>query len=186
MHSSPRFPARVLASAALSGTVSALVSAATLGVLSRLEGSAAVQPLNATSHWWHGDDAARRTSVDMSHTGVGFATHQASSVFWALLFETLRARGAGNDIGSIARDAAIVSATASAVDYGLVSRHLTPGWELVLPMRSVAAGFVAMALGLTLGGLLSRSLPQPDASDRRPRPAHAKQGNGHAYATSPL
>ncbi|MBP2238721.1 hypothetical protein J2Z31_005262 [Sinorhizobium kostiense] len=31
-------------------------------------------------------------------------------------------------------------------------KRLTPGWETVLPKRSVGAAFAAMALGLALGG----------------------------------
>lgn len=169
-----QFPTRILASATLSGTVAGVVSAAALAGLSVLQGTTAAQPLNATSHWWHGDRAADTDGFDLPHTGLGFATHHASSVFWALLFETLRARDGRSSLGPIVRDAALVSATASLVDYGIVSRRLSPGWELVLPARSVAAGFVALAAGLTLGGLLSRPLHQQTAdAGTRGRAHHA-------------
>jgi hypothetical protein len=42
--------------------------------------------LNSTSHWLHGDGAARET-IDIAHTSVGYATHHASAVFWARPFE---------------------------------------------------------------------------------------------------
>jgi len=37
---------------------------------------------------------------------------------------------------------------AAIVDYGLLPKNLTPGWEEPLPVRSVAGGFGGLALGL--------------------------------------
>jgi hypothetical protein len=148
-------PLRIILSALVSGSIASVVSAGTLAVLAITEGNAAARPINATSHWWHGNRASAVRDIDLAHTGVGYATHHASSVLWALLFETLRARGGKTDVLSIARDATIVSATAAAVDYRLMPRRLTPGWELVLSKSSVAAGLVALAAGLTVGGLIT-------------------------------
>lgn len=113
--------------------------------------------MNATSHWLHGDRAGRSGAADMQHTAVGYATHHASAVFWGFVFETLRARRQTHDAASIIGDAAIVSALAAVVDYGIVPKRITPGWETVLDNRSVAAGFVALAGGLALGGMLTNS-----------------------------
>jgi hypothetical protein len=52
--------------------------------------------------------------------------------------------------------AAGTAAIAGAVDYGLVPRRLSPGWEHALPPRGVAAGFAALGLGLALGALVTR------------------------------
>jgi hypothetical protein len=49
-----------------------------------------------------------------------------------------------------------MSAVAGVVDYGIVPRRLTPGWELALPPKSVAAVLAAMALGLAAGGILAQ------------------------------
>jgi hypothetical protein len=37
---------------------------------------------------------------------------------------------------------------AAVVDYGLVPKRFTPGWEDPLPIRSIAGGFAGLALGL--------------------------------------
>jgi hypothetical protein len=55
----------------------------------------------------------------------------------------------------IALSAAAVSALAAAVDYGITPKRFTPGWEEVLTKRSMADAYAAMALGLTIGGLLT-------------------------------
>lgn len=50
-----------------------------------------------------------------------------------------------------------MSATAALVDYGIVPRRLSPGWEGPLPPASVPGGFVGLFAGLVLGGLLNSS-----------------------------
>jgi hypothetical protein len=122
-----------------------------------VEGVAAVQPINATSHWLQGDDAGKVREIDGKHTGVGFLTHHSACVFWGALFETLRAAAPNAGASRIARDAVTVATIAAVVDYGLVPKKLTPGWEEPLPVRSVAGGFAGLALGLTLGGLVTRT-----------------------------
>jgi len=109
--------------------------------------------------------------VDVWHTGLGYATHHASSLLWAVLFEALRRRDRHTDAVSVARDATLVSAVAAVLDYGLIPRRLTPGWELVLSKRSVAAGLGAVAVGLTLGGLITRHM---NGHSHRPGNAHPR------------
>ena len=79
-------------------------------------------------------------------------------VFSGHLFETLRTASPQGGPARIARDATTVSAIAAIVDYGLVPKRLTPGWEEPLPIRSVAGGFAGLALGLALGGLVTAKL----------------------------
>jgi hypothetical protein len=55
---------------------------------------------------------------------------------------------------------AFVSAAAGATDYGLLRRRLRLGWEVFLPKLSGAAGFGALAVGLGLGGLITRQISQ--------------------------
>ena len=56
-----------------------------------------------------------------------------------------RRRSSRTDLGAVARDAAVAAATAAVVDYVFTPHRLTPGWELVLPPRSMALAYVAMA-----------------------------------------
>jgi hypothetical protein len=151
MHSLPA----LLRNALLSGTIASAVNGAVLALLARAEGASAVQPINATSHWLHGDDAGKVTDIDARHTGTGLATHHAACVFWAALFETIRSAAPDAGLSRIVRDAAAVSVVAAIVDYGIVPRRLTPGWEEPLPIRSVAGGFAGLALGLAIGGLVT-------------------------------
>ena len=141
--------------AVVSGTVASAVSAAVLALLAKLEGAAPVQPINATSHWRYGEDALKVTGINTRHTGTGLATHHAACVFWASLFESIRSAAPDRRSALIVRDAGAVSLIAAIVDYGLVPTRLTPGWEGPLPIRSVAGGFAALALGLTIGGLIT-------------------------------
>jgi hypothetical protein len=49
-----------------------------------------------------------------------------------------------------------MAAIAAAVDYGMVPKRLTPGWEDVLSKRSIAVTYVALAAGLALGALVNQ------------------------------
>lgn len=151
-------PSELLASALVTGTVAGVVSTAALAALAKAEGKRAAQPTNATSHWLHGENAGNHGRVDFAHTAIGFATHQASAVFWALPFEMWLASNPPRSAMELLRDAAVMSAIAAAVDYGITPKRLTPGWELTLSKRSVAGAFVSLSLGLAAGALVSRRL----------------------------
>lgn len=148
----------LLTNSAISGTIASAVSATVLGFLAKAEGATPVQPMNATSHWLHGEEAGQVKDIDAKHTPVGLATHQGACVFWATLFETLRSADPQAGPSTVARDAATVAMIAAVVDYGLVPKRLTPGWEEPLPIRSVAGGFAGLALGLAVGGLVTQRL----------------------------
>ena len=80
------------------------------------------------------------------------ATHHAATLFWAVLFERFIQLHPDRRGNRLLGEALIVSAVASAVDYGATPKRFTPGWELVLTKRSMAAVYGAMALGLAAGG----------------------------------
>lgn len=58
----------------------------------------------------------------------------------------------------LAAKAALVSGVAAFVDYGMMPKRLTPGWEHAVGGRGVVAGFAALALGLLAGALVTRRL----------------------------
>lgn len=144
--------------ALVSGAVAGLASAAALALLAKAEGKGALQPINATSHWLHGDQAAECDDFDAGHTLVGLATHYASTVFWALPFEFWRARRCQPSAGTLLRGACMTSAVAAAVDYGVTPKRLTPGWELALSKRSLVAAYGVLALGLAAGTKLAQAV----------------------------
>ena len=150
--------APLLASALTTGSVASVVSTAALAALAKMEGKRVAQPLNSTSHWLHGENAADVGAIDVSHTGVGFATHHASALFWALPFEMWLASHPPRSSLELGRDAAVMSAIAAIVDYGVTPRRLTPGWELTLSRKSMVGAFAGLALGLAAGALVSRRI----------------------------
>ena len=148
--------------ALVTGTCASVTSSVALALLARAEGRAAPQPVNSTSHWLHGEEAAAFTGLDLRHTGVGYATHHAATVFWAIVFERWAAARRPRGAVPMLRDALAMSAVAAAVDYLATPKRFTPGWEFVLSKRSMAAAYVAMAAGLAAGA----SITQPVGSAR--------------------
>ena len=142
---------RAMRRAAAPAAVASLTSIAALMALARAEGRGALQPLNATSHWLNGRGAARVASADMTHTGVGVATHVAATWFWAVLFERWTAARRSHAPAARLRDALLLSAFAAGVDYLATPKRFTPGWEFVLSKRAMAAVYAAMAVGLAAG-----------------------------------
>lgn len=138
-----------------SGTGAALASIATVMLLSRAETGSAWRGVNATSHFLVGPDDAVRDEVDVTHSATGIATNAAAAFFWAALFAVLRqTRGRSRPAGIIG-DASAIGLLAAIIDYLVVPKRLTPGWELALSKRSVAASLAAMAVGLAAGALTS-------------------------------
>ncbi len=150
--------------ALVSGAVASATSTVALALVARAEGKGALQPVNSTSHWLNGEQAASFRGADLAHTAVGYATHHAATVFWAVLFE--RWVGARRPVAALPlmQDALVMSAVAAAVDYGATPKRFTPGWEFVLSKRSMAIAYAAMAAGLAVGALVNRrinAVPQP-------------------------
>jgi hypothetical protein len=142
----------------LAGTGASLGAAIAAMLAARAEGEGALQPLNATSHWLHGDEAGEAEALDAEHTGVGVATHHVSAMFWAVPYALWLANEPDRTTGEILGGAAATAAVAATVDYGLVPRRLSPGWELAIGPRGIAGAFAGLALGLAGGALLSRAL----------------------------
>ncbi len=138
----------------LSGSLASITAALTLAAASKREGHRAAVPLNATSHWLHGDSAAAYCGVDWPHTGVGYATHNSATLMWAGVFEGLRQSSCRADLGAVARDAAIAATAAAIVDYTITPHRLTPRWELAVSKRSMALAYAAMAAGFVVSEFL--------------------------------
>lgn len=148
---------KLLLSTLLTGSVASAVSTIALGALAKIEGKN-FRPTNSTSHWLHGDEAGSNGRVDVAHTPIGYATHQASALFWALRFEAWLSSHPPRSSTELLKDAAVMSAIAGVVDYGIVPKSPTPGWELTLSKKSVAAAFVSLAIGLAAGAMVSREM----------------------------
>jgi hypothetical protein len=95
--------------ASISGSLACFAAAAVLAVMANKEGRSAAQPLNATSHWLHGDRAAKVHRGDAKHTAVGLVTHQAAAILWGALFEKMRETEPSRTPQKIIRGAAIAT-----------------------------------------------------------------------------
>lgn len=129
----------------ISGSAVSAATSLVLSLLARAEGKSAIQPVNSTSHWYWGEPAARSRRVDVAHTVVGYATHHGASLFWAGAYELLRRHRRGRPALA---DAAAVSTLAAFVDYLVVPKRLTPGWEKAVSPQAIALTYAVMALAL--------------------------------------
>jgi hypothetical protein len=75
---------------------------------------------------------------------------------WGALFG-LHVHGSRPETAEMVRDGVVLGALAGLLDYGLLPRRLSPGWELALSGRSVVLSMGAMAAGAVLGGLAARA-----------------------------
>ena len=144
------------ASTLRAGALATVTSCLALAAVARGEGRSAAQPLNATSHWLHGDGdgAAQRREADLRHTGIGLATRAAATLFWAAFFEGWDTARPVTGKAKVVARALAVSALAAVVDYTITPKRFTPGWEYVLSKRAMGAVYVAMAAGFAGTALL--------------------------------
>lgn len=145
-------------SAATTGVVAALVSAAALAAVAKLEGKGALQPMNATSHWLNGDPAANVELPTGRHTLVGLLTHVGAALFWAAPFEAWLAANPPRSLSALLRDSAAMAGIAAVVDYGATPKRFTPGWELVLSKGGMLVAYLGFTLGLAGGALASERI----------------------------
>lgn len=140
----------LLQRALLSGTLAAAAVTLAASLAGRRETGSYPAALNATSHFLWGERAGRKSDYSLKYTATGFIANYAASVFWALFYEALAGR-----MPPLARGAA-VSALAYVIDYHVVPRRLTPGFEMRLPRAALAAAYAALAAGLSARDLVSR------------------------------
>ena len=137
----------------VSGSIAGLGVIATAAVAGRRETGSWAAPLNATSHVLWGDKVASVNRVSPKYTLPGIVLTHASAVFWAVFYEQFFGRKQRHAAAQprllwpLAGGAAI-AALAYVNDYHLMPRRLTPGYELRLSGRSLAAIFGVLALGL--------------------------------------
>ena len=142
----------LVARAIASGSLAGLATTATVALCGARQAGSAAAPINATSHVLWGDEARSANAVDVKHTVSGLLINTGAGVFWSLVHELALRRSRNRGRATAAATGAAVAALAYVVDYHLIPRRLTPGWELRLPRRSVALGFVALGAALAVAG----------------------------------
>jgi hypothetical protein len=78
---------RVLRNSVISGASASLLSTAVLALRGQREAGSPFAPTNAVSHWLWGERAARADKPSLRHTLLGYLTHHASAMVWALVYE---------------------------------------------------------------------------------------------------
>ena len=153
-----RIPVR---NALISGTIAGIATAVTAALCARRYDMAPAAPINAVSHVVWGDEAGAQDEASVKYTATGFVTNHAACIFWAAIYEAVFGAGAQRgEAGKALLGAALVTGVAYVTDYHLVPRRLTPGYELRLPGRALAAIYGALAAALPLRAL-SRSARRP-------------------------
>lgn len=140
----------------LSSGLASAGSALALSMAAQREGKLPWQPVNATSHWLHGDRDAPVRDIDAEHTLVGLVTHVLSSAFWAVPFSLWATGRPDRTPAELVAGGLATAGFASGFDYGVMPRRVSPGWELALSREGVGAGFLGLALGLALGAWLAQ------------------------------
>jgi hypothetical protein len=148
----------VLRDALVTGSIACIATLAAAALCGSARKGNAIAPINATSHVLWGGEAAQALRADLKHTVPGVAINEGASLFWAAIYEQAFGRRADRgEWGTALAGGAAVASLAYLVDYHLVSKRLTPGWELHLDARSLAAIYAALAISLPLRGLLRRA-----------------------------
>jgi drug/metabolite transporter (DMT)-like permease len=141
----------------VSGTLAGLFSAVMLLVSGKRETGSAAAAVNAESHWLWGDESLRQDRPTLRHTLTGLVTHQLGTVFWATLYALVRGeRQAVRTVPQALVGGLATSAAAAAIDYTLIPKRLTPGFEHRLSTASMVGVFAAIAGGIALGAWLLR------------------------------
>lgn len=149
--------------ALVTGSIASLASSAIIVAESQRCTRSAAAATNATSQWIWGEEARRRRRASLRHTAIGYLIHHASSIYWAVQFES---RSLRRLVRNDAARAALVASAAAAVDYGLMPRRFTPGFEHRLPIRSITGIYAAFGFGLWIAARIHRRPAQSGTSSR--------------------
>ena len=145
-----------------SGSAASVLSTIAVSIFSRRHCGAVAAGTNAASQWFWYPRARHVGRPSSVYTLAGYAIHHASSLLWGTVYEATQPQQAPVS-GRIAR-AAGVSALAYLVDYHVVPRRLSPGFEHRIGAAGMWAAYAAFGVGLLLA-------TRPAARPRSPRTA---------------
>lgn len=139
----------------VAGTMASLLSTAVLAIAGLRQAGSAVAPTNAVSHWLWGEESLHEQRPTLRHTLAGYVTHHLAAIFWAALYSRLYGhRTAAKTLPHAVAGGVATSAVACLVDYQLVPKRLTPGFEHRLSTAAMLATYGALAAGFAIGALL--------------------------------
>lgn len=142
-------------SLAAAGAGATVATTAVLTLIGQRQDLSPWAPINAVSHIVWGDEAGNHVAPSLKYTATGAVLNAAAVTAWALPFAWLRKALPVNPVASAAVAGIATAALAYVVDYHVVPRRLTPGFELRLPKRSFLPIYASLAVGLAAGALLA-------------------------------
>lgn len=148
-----------------SGSIASLASTCVVSVFSRLRVGYAAAGTNAASQWLWYPGARFARAPSWRHTVIGYLIHHASSLLWAAGYEATRPARASTS-GRVAR-AAMIASLAYVVDYHVVPRRLSPGFEHKVGPIGMVAVYAAFAAGLWASTRPHRSPGRPQLPRQR-------------------
>lgn len=141
----------------VSGTAASVVSTISLAIFGKAELDKSAAPINGPSQWIWGRHAPYENRFSLRYTVVGYVIHHAASVFWAILHEKFRPPlNPASSATAVMAPAIATTAAAYAVDFYVIPKRLTPGFEHRLSKRSLLVVYGTFALGLATVALMDR------------------------------
>jgi hypothetical protein len=148
---------QALREGAVTGSLASILSTAVLALAGARQNRSAAAPINAASHWIWGDESLREDRLTLRHTLLGLLTQHAASIFWAALYSRIYGhRPEAKQWPQALAGAATTCAIAGVVDYMVVPKRLTPGYEHRLSTSAMVAVYAALAAGFALGAAALR------------------------------
>jgi hypothetical protein len=150
-----KVPRRIAIDALMSGTAASLTSAAALMAGSKIRDGSWAGGLNGPSQWLWGESEAYTRRATFQHTAVGYVIHHSTSIFWAVLHETVFGGSRKKKpVLQHCTEAIASAATAYVVDYHMTPRRLRPGFEKHVSSTGMVATYAAFAAGLAITAIL--------------------------------
>jgi hypothetical protein len=148
---------QALREGAVTGSLASILSTAVLALAGARQNRSAAAPINAASHWIWGEESLREDRPTLRHTLLGYLTQHAASIFWAALYSRIYGhRPEAKQWPQALAGAATTCAIAGVVDYMVVPKRLTPGYEHRLSTSAMVAVYAALAAGFALGAAALR------------------------------
>jgi len=143
---SPGTWSSALAQGLRSGTTASVVTTLALIGCGKRELDDAAQPVNGPSQWTWGRHAPFVRGFSARYSVTGYVIHHAMSIFWAVFFERLRPRDESLAVVGLA--AGITAAVAYAVDFKVVPKRASPGFQATLSRPCLFATYAGFAVAL--------------------------------------
>lgn len=155
----------------VSGTVAGIVTSLLSGLAARQAGIPAAAPTNAVSHVLWGRKAAARDRPSAKYTLSGFIINHLASIVWAAVYEKFfGTRARRGDVAMAVAGGVLVSAAAYMVDYYVVPKRFTPGYEKRLAGPALFLIYGGLAFSLVSRGLTTTTPAEGTVKKLRAQP----------------